>query len=309
MLNKQPVGTAPGIYYDMSDEEYHADPSLSSSGIKKLLPAEEGDKPNPLEYWEESVLNPNREPLDTAALRYGRAYHTLVLQPQIFSNQFIVLPPVNDIKIDSEAWAELRDGEDGKDFILPESKTAKVVKYGGKKIVISQSDYADMCTMRDVLFRSPQISTLLNESDKEVAIFWRDEETGIMCRVKFDLLHPQFITDLKTIASSTSSKRKLRYECLDRKYPVSAAMYLEGLRVACENGWITENSHSQFALLFQGKNKPHTPRLVVINDNHIIKGHDYFRLGLEIYQENLEKYGTDRWSDDQCHAEYLFDEI
>ena len=38
----------PGIYFNMPEQEYHADPSLSTSGIKLLLQ-------DPEEYWDPNI--------------------------------------------------------------------------------------------------------------------------------------------------------------------------------------------------------------------------------------------------------------
>jgi hypothetical protein len=49
-----------GIYLNLPEDDYHADPALSASGIKKLLQS-------PADYWFTSVHNPDREDKDTAA--------------------------------------------------------------------------------------------------------------------------------------------------------------------------------------------------------------------------------------------------
>ena len=54
--------TPPGIYFGMPDSEYHADPSLSNSGIKSLLVSA-------LDFWTESPINPDWEDRETPAAR------------------------------------------------------------------------------------------------------------------------------------------------------------------------------------------------------------------------------------------------
>lgn len=304
--NKQPEGLPEGIYFDLSDEDYHKDPALSSSGIKKLLPAEEGDQYNPMEYWDSSPLNPNREPIDTAAFKYGRAFHGLVLQPEIFNKGFIVLPAVNDIKINSEVWAKLRDTEDGKDFILPSSKTAEVVKYAGPKTIIRKDDYNSILIMKNEIMRSPFLRAILSNGHAEVSIFWRDERTGIMCKVRFDWLCPDWILDLKTLAGTTASKRKLRYEATDRMYQVSGAFYLEGYHEAIKRGWYSGSVHNEFILLYCGKTRPYTPRVMRINEEKLYQGRKSFNDALDFYKSCIERFGASRWSDDTYKVEDLF---
>lgn len=273
-MHKQPEGIVPGIYYNMPDDVYHGDSAISSTGLKKMLPEDDNDKAHPMEYWEQSVLNPDRKALDTSAMRLGRQYHTLVLQPE---------------KFDWEVKAGIA--------------TSKVDG------MIGEGDYNKLLAMKNEIMRSPQLSALLSGGHPEVAIFWIDEETGIRCRIKIDYLHPKWTLDLKSINGSTASKRKLRYETLDRDYDVSAVMYNEGLRVAREKGWFLGEEHNNFILLFQGKDAPYTPRPININDKVLAKAHEDFRLGLRIYKENIEKYGNSRWSNDQYRIEDLFDEF
>src|SRR5688500_14702575 len=57
----------------MPESEYHADPSLGSSSLKRLLIS-------PLEYWTYSPWNPRRpEPKATMSQEVGTAMHTRML--------------------------------------------------------------------------------------------------------------------------------------------------------------------------------------------------------------------------------------
>lgn len=284
-MTNQPTGIAPGIYYDLPAEEYHADPALSSSGLKKLLQ-------NPMEYWSTSPLNPDREPVDTVAMKNGRASHCLLLEPHNFNKDFIVLPPVNDIKIESDIWTRLEATEDGKYFKLPETKAAKVVRYTGSKSVISEGDYADMTKAVQVIREHPTLSKLLEGGKPEVSIFWRDEATGIMCRCRFDYLLPRIAFDYKRTIN-VYLKEKIGYTIADFGYDISAPMYIEGLKNA---GLYDADTHLGFVLLFQMGKSPFVPRAVRLDDRIMEMGHSRFRFGLELYKFNIEKYGTAPWS-------------
>lgn len=246
--NKQPEGIAQGIYYDLPAEQYHADPALSSSGLKKLMK-------NPLEYWDSSPLNPDREPEDTIALKNGRAFHVMLLEPEKFSEEF-----------------QIKSG----------------VKTTTMKGMVGEGDYKDMLNAVKAVRQSPLLSRLCAGGKPEVSIFWRDAETGIMCRVRFDYLTPNWGLDYKTITDI--SKEKLAHAVADYGYDISAAMYLEGMRSADMGG------HNNFVLLFQTKKRPYIPRALRIDDRLLAIGHNQFRLGLKLYQENIEKFGVTKWS-------------
>jgi hypothetical protein len=81
---------APGIVFGMPAADYHRDPSLGSTGLKRLLRS-------PSDYWWGSHLNPDR-PLDNdaPAKQKGRALHKLVLEgEEAFAKAFIEEPQPN----------------------------------------------------------------------------------------------------------------------------------------------------------------------------------------------------------------------
>jgi exodeoxyribonuclease VIII len=287
VMNKQPEGIKPGIYFNLSSEEYHADSAISSSGIKLLLQ-------NPLKFWD-TRINPEREQVDTKALKAGKAFHTLLLEPEKFSQQFIVLPPVNSIKIDSEIWEKLSCTPDGKDFELPTTKTAKVVHYVGPKLVVSEEDYRDMQMAVAEIRKSQYLSSLCKGGLIEVSLFWRDELSGLMCRVRFDYLHPLWGIDYKTTTDVTD-KTALGWSIADYFYDASGAMYLEGMKRLYEQGLYEHGNHENFILLFQEKKRPYIARAVRLHDELLSLGYAKFRRGLEIYQQNIEQYGMAKWS-------------
>src|ERR1700739_7402 len=77
------LSVEPGIYPDMTNEHYHRSLAISRSGIMKFLES-------PYKYWAD-YINPNRPPKrTTAAMQFGSAFHTLLLEPQKFSDEYIV---------------------------------------------------------------------------------------------------------------------------------------------------------------------------------------------------------------------------
>src|SRR3954447_1872247 len=81
MTNKIRPFIEPGIYFDLPEEIYHAAEGLSCSGIKHLTVSK-------LNYWHKN-LNPHREPEDDkGARRFGKAVHSLALEPERFHRTF-----------------------------------------------------------------------------------------------------------------------------------------------------------------------------------------------------------------------------
>src|SRR5262249_20567053 len=74
-------------YFALPSADYHANPSLGSSELKRLLQA-------PAVYWWHSHMNPERSPSpDSPAKQKGRALHKLVLEgPEAFRATFVTEP-------------------------------------------------------------------------------------------------------------------------------------------------------------------------------------------------------------------------
>ena len=78
IATKQPGGFLQGIYFDMDNETYHADPAFSHSGMVDILK-------HPYFYWISSPLNPQRERrAQTEAMRLGELIHQKLLEPKKF---------------------------------------------------------------------------------------------------------------------------------------------------------------------------------------------------------------------------------
>lgn len=75
---------APGIYFGMSDDAYHAIHACSASGLKKLAVSS-------MDYWAASSLNPDREPAESIFLDLGKAYHSRIVEgPDAYARCFAV---------------------------------------------------------------------------------------------------------------------------------------------------------------------------------------------------------------------------
>lgn len=72
-LPETPPFPAPGIYFGMPDTDYHAIHAVSFSGLKRLSVSS-------MNYWADSVLNPDREERETKFFDFGKAIHCLVLE-------------------------------------------------------------------------------------------------------------------------------------------------------------------------------------------------------------------------------------
>ena len=88
------VTIAPGIYHDLSNEQYHSGPGVSKSQLDDIAES-------PATYiWRKNA------PVDTEklqALDMGTALHCLLLEPDEFDSRFIKAPDFNRRTKDGKA--------------------------------------------------------------------------------------------------------------------------------------------------------------------------------------------------------------
>lgn len=271
-----------GIYFNMPDHIYHADKSISNSGMNNLVltPKVGITVPTPRKYWWESNFNPEKEPIDSDAMKKGRALHTMVLEPHKFAEQFQIKPNV---------------------------KTSTVAN------TLGEGQYKDLKKASQELLKNETAKAILSAGIPEVAIFWIDEETGVPCRLKVDILETEIAADLKT----TSNIYDIGYSIVDYGYHRQVAFYLEGINkikslikasvakiVTDDNNLFyhkrfidefVETVHDKFCFIFQEIKAPFLSRCIQLCPDTQANGMQRARQCLEIYKQNYERYGESAW--------------
>ena len=147
----------------------------------------------------------------------------------------------------------------------------------------------------------------------EVAIFWIDEETGVPCRIKVDVLGADIAADLKT----TRNVYDVGYSIVDFGYHRQVGFYLEGINqikkliksgaaqiVSGNDTMIShkkfineflESVHDKFCFIFQETQAPYLSRCVQLCPNTQANGLQRARQCLDIYKRNYELYGENQW--------------
>ncbi|HHH6702678.1 TPA: exodeoxyribonuclease VIII [Escherichia coli] len=192
----------PGIYYGISNENYHAGPGVSKSQLDDIA-----DTPA-LYLWRKNA------PVDTTktkTLDLGTAFHCRVLEPEEFSNRFIIAPEFNRRTNAGK--------EEEKAFLMECASTGKTVITAeeGRKIEL----------MYQSVMALPLGQWLVESAGHaESSIYWEDPETGILCRCRPDKIIPEFhwIMDVKT----TADIQRFKTAYYDYRYHVQDAFYSDG---------------------------------------------------------------------------------
>lgn len=254
----------PGIYRDLDEEKYHADPvpegSLSVSGAKKLL-----DSPARFK-WEQEHREPKK------AFDFGHAAHAKVL------GKGLPVAVIPDELLSSNGAASTTAA---KAFVAEARERGDVPLKSDEAAVID--------AMAAKLAEHASASKLLAAGEAERSMFWRDEETRIMLRGRTDWITAlptgrPCIVDYKTTARSANPDR-FRWEARDYDYHMQDCHYREGLDA------LTGDRHA-FLFIVQEKTAPYLVSVVELDDDARDVGDQRNRVARRLY---LDCRTRDQW--------------
>lgn len=212
--------------YDIPNDDYHASNGVSRSGIVQLCRS-------PKHYWER-YINPEREkPEPTPALIIGSAFHTLVLEPDLFNDSFIVyqkpdkLPPTLRLKDVGRELFEINK------FNIEQAKRDRdnyeidFEILSRNKMILTIEQYDTVQRMRDSVMSDPEASQLLAGAQYERSLYFKDDASGELCKVRPDFMHPHFAGDLKS--SVDASEGAFQRALYDYGYFLQGSMISDGI--------------------------------------------------------------------------------
>ena len=211
-----------GIYYDMPEDEYHGSDALSVSGMKTIL------HKSPRHY-EHQVLNGQRKVTD--AMLFGRAFHSAVLEPDVFAGEYVVAPSLNRSQKESCVnylnWlSENCDFQEVFDTGKKLSELKTMIDFNlahFSKTIISVDNMHLISAMATAINAKSSAKALLKASGtNETSLFYRED--GITFRIRFDrLLGAHVGVDIKT--TQDASPEGFQRHAYNYGYHMQAAFY------------------------------------------------------------------------------------
>jgi len=197
----------PGIYNNLSNELYHADPAISRTGIMHFLKS-------PFNYWA-NYLNPNKPtPKSKPSWKIGTAFHMMVLEPELFENTYLMKSkPVLLKDVGREKYETYKN-----DLKALESTDYQLIEY---------EDFITLRNMRVSLLNHEKAWPLIEGATYEQSYFWQDKHSGLMVKSRPDVLHSNMIVDLKTC--NDASSHAYQREMLNYHYHTQGAMVRDAI--------------------------------------------------------------------------------
>ncbi|WP_043003172.1 PD-(D/E)XK nuclease-like domain-containing protein [Comamonas testosteroni] len=178
-----------------SNSEYHADKDiLSSSMLKNALIS-------PLSF----IHSLTTHCVPTPSMMYGTLMHTLITEPQAV-NEIVALSPTPL-------------GRDTASRLFREANPGRFCMWIGE---FQKAQFLANMTL-DAKFRGRPFHKFIEESVCERSTYYTDPTTGMKCRTRSDIEHPEWTFDLKT--TRFYGPREFQLDSVRLHYDLSAYMY------------------------------------------------------------------------------------
>lgn len=237
-----------GIYRGLSFAEYAAIPAWSTGAVLPFrISALQG-------HYERMHPKPI-----TPAMRFGAAVHCSVLEPDQFPLRYVVWSNGARRGNDYKAFLEANEGKD----------------------VLKQDEYETCLAVRDAVHEHPLAGMLLDsgeKEDREVSVVWNDNETGLLCKGRPDMLLPEMIVDIKTTRVHIADTGALTRVASTLGYHIKLAAYQDGLCINLIPALPVK-------IIFAEQTPPHDVRVMSVPTNVLIQGWDEWQRLLGIIAE------------------------
>ena len=193
----------PGYYSstELSNEAYHADKAIGSSGIKKFSEC-------PALYHYEYLSDEEKPDTSTKYSSLGSNAHIALLEPEIFEQDYLIsaeFATLNKGKKNEKQAPINKTHADWKSFVIDAEEQ-------GKKPII-YSEYQKALKMADAINNHALAGAMLKGGKNEMSFFARDPETGLMLKSRPDKLNTvegigTVLIDYKTTSISMDVKKQ-----------------------------------------------------------------------------------------------------
>tara|TARA_R100001594_G_scaffold114699_1_gene149500 strand:+ start:389 stop:1156 length:768 start_codon:yes stop_codon:yes gene_type:complete len=213
-----------------------------------------------------------QKPVQSNHFTVGSAFHSYVLERDMFQHEFFVAPKVNKrTKAGKEQW---------EDF----TKKAE----SEHKQIINEQDFDMIKKMCQNIFHDETCNKLLSNGEPEVSFYDKDfMKTWVKVRPDY-YVEDKYVVDLKSCQDA--SPRAFKYDILRYGWHIQAAFYMD----VCEV--------NEFYFIASEKNHPHACQAYKLSDDLINQGRQAYQEAIKIWKDyvefgNISKYQTDNMTD------------
>ncbi len=183
---------------NMSHEAYRAVDALSYSTLKAF---HECNAPSKFYDLHLSPSKPAHH--STPDMELGSAFHTLVLQPDLFATTYAKAP---QIRRGTKEWKDVEASNAG-------------------KTLLKEADWSTIHDMADRVFSNRCTRKLLENGNAEESFFWQEPTTGRRFKCRSDFRSGSFVVDLKTCQDAATAPGSFPKTVKNYKYHWQSYLY------------------------------------------------------------------------------------
>lgn len=214
------LGSKVGIYLDVPEDLYHEAPFCSQSFMWTLI----DDSPMDAKYKRD-------HPEETKSTVLGSAMHTMVLEPDLLEERFVVKGKCESTTQTGKRCSRMGSVHRGDHWYCGQHDPGSDFGVIDPRLVMTSEEHAAAVAMAHRLKAKSWIRRMLNsEGPTELTILWRHEPTQVLikCRIdKLDIARKRAM-DLKS--ARQANKRGFSLAITKWGYDIQAATYMK----ACE---------------------------------------------------------------------------
>lgn len=226
--------TAAQIAYGVSFEDYRKIKALNATALKAGRRS--------LAHLRHAVTGGDTP--ETPSMRIGSAAHCLILEPEKFDACFFVY---------KSADRRTKAGQNA---------YTQIVEAAAGRTLINDTEMAACRAIADAVRKHPAAGPFIGAPGIcEAVATWTDEETGILCKARFDKYAAGALAlDIKT--TRDASGRAFARQCATLGYAQQVAWYEEGFRAVT-------GTHTQCVLIAVESEPPHAVGFYTIDERSI----------------------------------------
>lgn len=241
----------PGIYYNLSNKDYHTSPGISKSGLDKVAKS-------PYMY----KFGPPSE--QTKPMLIGTATHCAVFEPDLFLASYVAAPDV-----------------DGRTKAGKETIAAFTLENDGK-VILKSEEFDQVNAIANAVRSHRRAASILSyKGCAETSIYAIDPDTGELVKVRPDWMIDNLVVDLKTTQEATVEA--FSRSCWNYRYHVQSGMYLDVANTQCNDSLDT------FVFIVVESSIPYQVAIYLADDPMVDLGLATYRDNLRTYHNCKER--------------------
>lgn len=168
----------------------------------------------------------------------------------------------------------------GKPVTLWRDLQSEWMRNNGHRTVLSADEWDVLHAMRRSVMAHPKAAALLSKKGRaEQSVYWKDKETGVLCRCRPDwLTDDDFIVDLKS--TEDASPEEFARSVANWRYHVQDPFYRDGLTAI-------KRRPKAFVFIACEKKAPYAVGVYVLRAEDVELGRMQYRADLKAYAECL----------------------